>query len=90
MNEETKRFYYNEVVGNHFRYRDAIDAHNTKRPGCGTKHGMSLEETWKLVLQNMLFILAVVEVNVYLVMVYFGGYKGTRWEFRRKITGITS
>ena len=88
LNGETTRFYYNEVVGNHYRYRDAIDAHNAKRHDCGTKHGLSLEETWKTTrwpCRAFSFILAVVEVNAYLAMVYFGGYKGTQWEWRKKM-----
>ena len=41
------RFYYNEVIGNHYRHRDAVDAHNGKRYDCGTKHGLSIKETWR-------------------------------------------
>jgi len=40
-------FKYNVVVGNHYKYRDAVDAHNWKRHDCGTKNGLSLEEPWK-------------------------------------------
>ena len=40
-------FKYNNVVGNHFEYRDSVDQHNTKCHDCGTKLGFSLEDTWK-------------------------------------------
>ena len=46
-NGNVTRFYYNEVVGNHYRYRDAVDAHNAKRHDAGTKHGLSIENTWR-------------------------------------------
>ena len=46
-NGKTITFKYNVVVGNHYKYRDAVDAHNSKRHDCGTKNGLSLEKAWK-------------------------------------------
>ena len=86
-NGNVTRFYYNEVVGNHYRYRDAVDAHNAKRHDAGTKHGLSIENTWRTTrwpCRVFSFILALAEVNAFLAMVYFGDYKGTQWEFRKK------
>ena len=85
---EVKRFKYNVVVGNHYNYRDAVDAHNSKRHDCGTKHGLSIEETWKTTrwaCRVFAFVLSVAEVNAYLAMVYFGDYSGSQWEFRKKL-----
>ena len=42
-----KTFKYTEVIANHYNYRGAVDEHNAYRHDCGTKHGLSLEETWK-------------------------------------------
>ena len=56
---------------NHYNYRDTMDEHNAFRHGCVTKHGLSLEETWKTTRwENRIFafILAVSEVNAYLAM----------------------
>ena len=85
---EVKRFKYNVVVGNHYRYRDSVDAHNSKRHDCGTKHGLSIEETWKTTrwpCRVFAFVLSVAEVNAYLAMVFFGDYSGSQWEFRKKL-----
>ena len=40
-------FSYNNVVGNHYKFRGAVDEHNAKRHDGGTNHGLSLEETWQ-------------------------------------------
>ena len=42
VNEIPKIFKYNVVVGNHYKYRDAVDAHNAKQHDCGTKNEISL------------------------------------------------
>ena len=42
-----KTFKYTEVIANHYNYCGAVDEHNAYRHDCGTKHGLSLEETWK-------------------------------------------
>ena len=88
VNGVPKIFKYNVVVGNHYKYRDAVDAHNAKRHDCGTKNGISLEETWKTSrwpCRVFAFILAIVEVNSYNAMKYFGKYDGTQMQFRRKL-----
>ena len=88
VNGVPKIFKYNVVVGNHYKYRDAVDAHNAKRHDCGTKNGISLEETWKTSrwpCRVFVFILAIVEVNSYNAMKYFGKYDGTQMQFRRKL-----
>ena len=81
-------FKYNNVVGNHFEYRDAVDQHNAKRHDCGTKLGLSLEGAWKTTrwpVRVFSFILALTEVNAFASMKYFGSYEGTQWEFRKKL-----
>ena len=81
-------FYYNEVVGNHFQFRDSVDAHNAKRHDCGTKQGLGIEQTWATTrwpCRAFSFILGVAEVNAYLLMKYFGGFSGTQWDFRKKL-----
>ena len=75
-----KTFKYTEVIANHYNYRGAVDEHNSYRNGCGTKHGLSLEETQKKTRwENRVFvlILTVSEVNVYLAMRYLGELKMT-------------
>ena len=70
-----KTFKYMEVITNHYNYRGAVDEHNSCRNDCGTKHGLSLEETWNTTRWGnfvFAFILAVSEVNVYLAMRYLG------------------
>ena len=81
-------FKYNNVVGNHYEYCDAVDQHNAKRHDCGTKLGLSLEDTWRTTrwpIRVFSFILALTEVNAFLSMKYFGGLQGTQWEFRKKL-----
>ena len=83
-----KIFKYMEVIGNHYNYRGAVDEHNTYWRGCGNKHGLILEETWKKTRWEncvFVFILAVSEVNMYLAIRYFGGLKMTQLEFRKKL-----
>ena len=69
-------------------FRAAVDFHNSKRHDCGTKHGLSLEETWRTTnwsLRVFSFIIAVCEVNAYLAMKYFGELSCTQLEFRRRL-----
>ena len=83
-----KTFKYTEVIANHYNYRGAVDEHNAYRHDCGTKHGLSLEETGKTTRwanRVFAFILAVSEVNAYLAMRYFGELKMTQLEFRKKL-----
>ena len=42
-----KIFKYIEVIANHYNYHGAVDEHNAYWHDCGTKHLLSLEETWK-------------------------------------------
>lgn len=37
VNGEKSQFHNTEVIGNHYKYRDTVDAHNSKRRDCGTK-----------------------------------------------------
>ena len=86
VNGNTVTFKYNSVVGNHYEYRDAVDAHNSKRHDCGTKNGLSIEETWKTTrwpCRVFSFIIALSEVNAYNGIKYFGDFDGTQWEFRK-------
>ena len=65
-----------------------MDFHNAKRHDGGTKHGLSIEETWRTTnwtIRVFSFILAITEVNAFLAMKFFGGYKGTKLEFRKKL-----
>jgi hypothetical protein len=62
-------FKYKEVIGNHYRYRGAVDEHNSKRHDGGTGAGISLERSWKTMRwENRVFafILAICEVNTHL------------------------
>jgi hypothetical protein len=64
-------FHYPEVVYNHFRYRHVIDDHNSK-----CHYPISLEGTWATKWWPhcvFAFLLAVMEVNVMLASVHFGG-----------------
>ena len=83
-NGERKTFKYTEVIANHFDFRGAVDFHNSKRHDCGTKHGLSIEETWRTTnwtLRVFSFIIAITEVNAYLAMRYFGELSCTQLEF---------
>ena len=46
-NGETSNFKYTEVIANYFDFHGAVDFHNSRRHDCGTKHGLSIEETWR-------------------------------------------
>ena len=73
---------------NHYNYHGAGDENNAYQNDCGTKHGLSLEETWKTKRwENSVFafILAVSEANAYLAMRYFGKLNMTQLEFRKKL-----
>ena len=87
-NGETCKFKYTEVIANHFDFRGAVDFHNSKRHDCGTKHGLSIEETWRTTnwaLRVFGFIIAITEVNAFLAMRFFGGFEGTQLEFRKQL-----
>ena len=87
-NDETGNFKYTEVIANHFDFRGAVDFHNSKRHDCGTKHGLSLEETWRTTnwtLRVFSFVLAITEVNAFLAYRYYSGYSGTQLEFRKRL-----
>ena len=76
------------VVGNHYKYQDAVDAHNAKPYVCGTKNGISFDETLKISwwpCRIFALILAIVEVNSCNAMKYFGKYDCTQMQFRRKL-----
>ena len=83
-----KTFKYTEVIANHYNYCGAVDEHNAYWHDFGTKHGLSLKETWKTTRWEVAFLhlfLAVSEVNAYLAMRYFGELKMTQLEFRKKL-----
>ena len=72
--QNTTRFKYAEVIGNHFAYGGAVDNHNSKRHDCGMKNGLSIESTWTTNRwENYVFafILAITEVNTYLALQFF-------------------
>ena len=86
----TIRLKYTEVVGNHFAYRGTVDDHkNSKRHVCGTKNGLSLDDSWmtnKWENKVFAFILVITEVNVYLAMQYFTEKDNNQLEFWKKIS----
>ena len=83
-NGEACKFKYTEVVANHFDFRGAVDFHNSKRHDCGTKHGLSIEETWRTTnwaLRVFGFIIAITEVNAFLAMRFLEGLRVHSWNF---------
>eukprot|EP00957_Ditylum_brightwellii_P148003 11269154-Ditylum_brightwellii.AAC.1 len=81
-------FQYTEVFSNHYDCRDAVDSNNNKHHDGESKHGLSLEETWKTThwaMHIFCFILAVVEVNAFLAKVYFQGHTGTELDFCKSL-----
>ena len=65
-----------------------MDFHNSKRHDCGTKHGLSLEETWQTTnwtLRVLSFIISITEVNAFFAMRFFGGLTCAQLEFQRKL-----
>lgn len=75
-NVEATKFKYTEIIANHFVFCAAVDFHNSKRHDCATKHGLSLEETWRTknwALRVFSFIIAITEVNTFLAMRFFTG-----------------
>jgi hypothetical protein len=72
---QEKTFQYPEVVHNHFQYHHIIDDHNAKRHS-----PISLEVIWATKWwpnRVFAFLLGVMEVNVMLTSVTFGGYNKT-------------
>jgi hypothetical protein len=81
-------FKYQEVIGNHYRYRGAVDEHNSKRHDGGGGAGISLEKSWKTSRwENRVFafVLAICEVNAYLARIYFGKETEVQLEFKKKL-----
>ena len=82
----TKTFNYRKPFHNHYAYCGAVDDHNNKHHDGG--QGISLEEAWITTQwENCVFafILAIVEVNMYLACRYFYGHKDTFLGFRKKL-----
>ena len=78
--ETTRKFKYTETIANTFDYRGTVDFHNTNRHDDGTKHGLSIEETWRITnwtLRVFLFILTIMEVNSFLAR-FFWWLKGDK------------
>lgn len=81
-------FKYKEVIGNHFRYRGAVDEHNSKRHDGGGGAGISLERSWRTMRwENRVFafILAVCEVNAFLARAYFFKASEKQIDFKKKL-----
>ena len=88
LNGETIEYYHSEVVANHYKYRDAVDAHNSKRHDGGTHQGLSLERTWHThhwPNRVFAFILGVCEVNAYLSAKHFRDYDQSQMDFRKNV-----
>jgi hypothetical protein len=83
-------FKYMEVIGNHYKYRGAVDEHNSKRHDGGTGVGVSLEASWATTRwENRVFsfILAISEVNAFIGRRYFDTVDlETQIDFRRKLS----
>ena len=70
-NGESSKFQYTEVISNHFDYRGAVNFHNSKRHDCGTKHGLSIKETWRTTnwtLHVLSYSIGITEVNAFVAM----------------------
>ena len=84
---ERKKFFYPEVIGNHFLFRHSVDDHNNKRHS-----PISIEEIWATKWwpnRVFAFLLAVTEVNVSLGMVEFCDNAPTsQIEFRKKLADV--
>jgi hypothetical protein len=81
-------FKYKEVISNHYRYRGAVDEHNSKRHDGGTGCGISLEASWATIRwENRVFsfMLGISEVNAFLARSRFGGEIETQIQFRQKL-----
>ena len=70
VNGVPKIFKDNVVVGNHYKYQDAVDAHNANQHDCGPKNGIPTWKTSRWLCSVFAFILAIVEVNSYNAMKY--------------------
>ena len=84
---ERKKFFYPEVIGNHFLFRHSVDDHNNKRHS-----PISIEEIWATKWwpnRVFAFLLAVTEVNASLGMVEFCDNAPTsQIEFRKKLADV--
>ena len=63
------------MISNQFQFRGSVDDHNKNIMEGDDSHGMSLETTWRnITWVNKVFgfILAMIEVDIYLAMRYFG------------------
>lgn len=83
---ETKTFRYTEPYSNHYKFRHAVDDHNNHRHS-----DISLEETWVTHhWENRVFafLLAITEVNLFLLYRYFIWKEGDNvplLQFRRQL-----
>ena len=80
-------FFYTEVVGNHYAFRNCIDKSNAKRHDCGTKAGISLENAWKTTrwpCRAFACIVASSDVNGYCGWNYFGAGEDEEQMLHRK------
>lgn len=85
---DATKFKYKEVVANHYKYRGAVDEHNSKRHDGGTGDGIGLEASWATTRwENRVFafILGVSEVNAYLGRSYYGSDMETQIQFRQRL-----
>ena len=78
-------FRYPEVVHNHYKYRDAVDAHNARR-----QHPIALEESWttdRWPNRVFSYLLATTEVNANLAEAAFGSTEKPmpQLRFRRQL-----
>jgi hypothetical protein len=81
---EVKRFQYTELFYNHFKFRNAVDAHNQQR-----HQPISLEEVWATMRwpnRVFSFLLSITEVNVKLASEHFGNaQKQSMLAFRKQL-----
>ena len=75
-------FKYPEVISNHYKYRGAVDSHNAKRHA-----PIGLETTWatkKWENRVFAFLLAITEVNCYLVSkCFYNGKEDSMLQYRK-------
>ena len=83
-----KTFKYTEMITNDFDYCGVVDFHNAKMHNGGTKCGLLMKETWRTSNWTtcvISFILAITEVNAFLVMRFLVVGRGLNWRFTKNI-----
>lgn len=88
VGDETIKFRYKEPFFNHFQFRDTVDNHNALRHSYGIDSTIGIEHTFKThrwEIRVFCFILALIEVNVYLARKYFLSIEEEFVDFRKRM-----